>query len=106
MLVFDITKKNTFDLINNWVDDINKMDIEKILIGNKANLKLNREVSREEGEKLGEKLECQYYETSTLNGENINTALKTIAKTAYLWKNFKKYKAKNSYDNSRKKGCC
>ena len=90
VLVFDITKKETFDLIGTWLDDIkknNKMDIGKILIGNKTDLELDREVSQEDGKKLAEQLKCKYYETSAKTGQNINEALNDIAKITYLqWK--------------------
>ena len=50
VLVFDITKKETFELIGNWLDDIrenNKMSIGKMLLGNKADLEEEREVTKE-----------------------------------------------------------
>ncbi len=59
MLVFDITKKETFELIGTWLDDIrqnNKMNIGKMLIGNKADLENDREVTKEEGEELAKLL--------------------------------------------------
>ena len=74
VLVFDITKKDTFELIGTWIDDIrenNKMNIGKMLIGNKADLEDEREVTKEEGEKLAELLQCKYYETSAKTGQNI-----------------------------------
>ena len=40
----------------------------KILIGNKADLESEREVSKEEGEQLAKLLECKYYETSAKTG--------------------------------------
>ena len=91
ILVFDITKKNTFELIGTWIDDIrenNKNNIGKMLLGNKADLESEREVSKEEGEKLAQLLDCKYYETSAKTGQNVNEALDEIAKTTYLiWKN-------------------
>ena len=90
ILVFDITKKNTFELIGTWIDDIrenNKNNIGKMLLGNKADLESEREVSKEEGEKLAQLLDCKYYETSAKTGQNVNEALDEIAKTTYLiWK--------------------
>ena len=90
MLVFDVTKKNTFELIGTWIEDIkenNKMGIGKILIGNKVDLESDREVSKEEGEKLAESLQCKYYETSAQTGLNVNEAIDEIASIAYLeWK--------------------
>ena len=120
VLVFDITKKETFELIGNWLDDIrqnNKMSIGKMLLGNKADLKDEREVTKEEGEKLAELLQCKYYETSAKTGQNINEALDEIAKLTYtIWK--KANENRNSIRISAadsvgkpsvvqgKKGCC
>jgi small GTP-binding protein len=120
VLVFDITKKETFELIGNWLDDIrqnNKMSIGKMLLGNKADLEDEREVTNEEGEKLAELLQCKYYETSAKTGQNINEALDEIAKLTYtIWK--KANENRNSIRISAadsvgkpsvvqgKKGCC
>ena len=120
VLVFDITKKETFELIGNWLDDIrenNKMSIGKMLLGNKADLEEEREVSTEEGEQLAQLLECKYYETSAKTGQNITEALDEIAKLTYgIWK--KTNENRNSIRISAadsvgkpsvvqgKKGCC
>ena len=64
-MVFDITNKETLDLINYWEDFINKNskpNIGKILFGNKLDLADNREVEYEEGKNLANKLKCKYYE--------------------------------------------
>ena len=119
VLVFDITKKETFELIGTWLDDIrqnNKTSIGKMLIGNKVDLEEEREVSKEEGEELAKLLECKYYETSAKTGQNINEALDEIAKITYsIWK--KNHENRNSIRISsadsvgktsivEKKGCC
>lgn len=78
IFVFDITKKHTFELLERWHEDIkqnNKTDIGNILIGNKADLESEREVSKEEGEQLAKLLECKYYETSAITGQNINQVM-------------------------------
>jgi small GTP-binding protein len=90
VLVYDVTQKKTFELIGTWLDDIrenNKMSIGKILIANKIDLELDREVTKEEGEQLAELLECKYFETSAKSGQNINESLDEIAKITYeQWK--------------------
>ena len=91
------------------------MSIGKMLIGNKADLEDEREVSKEEGEQLAQMLECKYYETSAKTGQNVNEALDEIARTTYLiWK--KSNENRNSIRISQadsvkpsiveKKGCC
>ena len=87
ILVFDITKKESFDLLETWMNDLkenNKIDASKILIGNKSDLADKREVQKEEAEKLAETIKCKYYEGSAKTGENINEALDEIARITYL----------------------
>ena len=108
IFVFDITKKATFELIGKWLDDIrenNKLDIPKILIGNKVDLETERKVSKEEGEQLAKLLKCKYYETSAKTGQNVKQALDEITEFTYsIWKNSeKKHSIKISSDNSGKK---
>ena len=86
ILVFDITKKESFDLIETWIDEIkqnNKTNIGKILLGNKSDLEADREVQKEDAVKLAEKLGCQYFEGSAKTGENITEALNTVASETY-----------------------
>ena len=87
ILVFDITKKETFDLINYWEDFIkknSKPNIGKILFGNKLDLENEREVEYEEGKNLANKLNCEYYEGSAKTGENIEVIMNEIAKISYF----------------------
>ena len=86
ILVFDITNKETLNLINYWEDFINKNskpNIGKILFGNKLDLADNREVEYEEGKNLANKLKCKYYEGSAKTGENIEFIMNEIAKITY-----------------------
>ena len=86
ILVFDITKKETFELIKGWIKELNennKSTIGKILFGNKSDLSNNREVEIEDAENLAQDLGCIYYEGSAKTGENITEALDEIAKISY-----------------------
>ena len=123
ILVFDITKKKSFDLIETWIDEIkqnNKFNIGKILLGNKTDLEIDREVPKEEAIKLAENLGCQYFEGSAKTGENINEALNTVASETYeSWKKYRNEENRHSIrissadsDNANrvsaeeKKKCC
>ena len=119
ILVFDITNKETFDVINNWVDDIkenNPMGIGKILIGNKLDLEDRREITKAQGEKLAKQLECPYFETSAKTGKNIIEALDEIAKITYFqWKQTNgrhsirirtSESVKGEKQKEDRKGCC
>ena len=96
IFVFDLTKKETFQLIADWMQfmkEHNKMNIGKILFGNKNDLISEREISYEEGKKLANELECNYYEGSAKTGENVEILMQEIARITYLeWKIMMKIK--------------
>ena len=116
ILVFDITKEETFDAIEEWLKylkDNNKDNIEKILIGNKLDLENNRKVSKEDAEAFAKSNGCQYFECSAKTGQNINEALDEIARITFLSKKGKTEgdKDKNIVLNknspgAKKKKCC
>ena len=86
ILVFDITKRDTFELLESWLKEIketNKADISKILIGNKADLEYERMVSTDDGEKLAETINCKYFEASAKTGKNVVEALDEIARVTF-----------------------
>jgi len=75
LLVYDITRKETFEHITKWLNDIKvngAKDIVCILIGNKKDLEEQRKVSFEEGKKLAEDNQLLFLETSAKTAENVN----------------------------------
>ena len=57
ILVYDITKKETFDDLPKWMKMIDKYaseDAELLLVGNKLDCETDREISRQQGEKVRE----------------------------------------------------
>ena len=86
ILVFDITKRETFELLESWLKelkDTNKSDISKILIGNKADLEYERMVSTDDGKQLAETMKCKYFEASAKTGQNVVEALDEIARITF-----------------------
>ncbi|MHA1680996.1 MAG: Rab family GTPase [Promethearchaeota archaeon] len=83
MFVFDLTRKGTFEKIANWHADVKKTlegDVIGLLIGNKEDLKEEREVSRENLAILAKQLNLEFIETSALTGENIGSVFQKIGK--------------------------
>ena len=86
LIVYDITKKSTFENIDKWILDLKSCADEKvsiILIGNKCDLESSREISKEEGEKKAKTIEVAFLETSALKGDNIELAFKTLIEEVY-----------------------
>ncbi|MCK4284688.1 MAG: GTP-binding protein [Candidatus Lokiarchaeota archaeon] len=81
ILVYDVTRKDTFNSVESWQKEIQSVSptISLILIGNKIDLTEDRVVSTEEGEEIAKKLNLSYIETSAKTGENINYAFKMLA---------------------------
>ncbi|MHA2283843.1 MAG: GTP-binding protein [Promethearchaeota archaeon] len=81
ILVYDVTRKETFDNVESWYKEIKSVSptISLILVSNKIDLTEDRIVSTEEGEEIAKKLDLSYIETSAKTGENINDAFKMLA---------------------------
>ena len=76
LLVFSVTDKKSFELLDHWIKNINDLvDIKSkilILAGNKADIDDDeREVSREEAENYANQNNILYFETSAKSGLNI-----------------------------------
>ena len=86
IIVYDITQKNSFNNIENLIKYVKENadnNIALILLGNKSDLNSKREVLEEEGLNLSKKYNINFYETSSLNGENINKAINDLANSIY-----------------------
>jgi len=58
LLVYDITRRETFEHLSSWLEDCLKYSNANIVItviGNKCDLESNRQVTREEGEEFAKK---------------------------------------------------
>ena len=73
-IVYDITKLNTFNNINNCIKDCVNLapkNILLVLIGNKSDLEENREVDYDLGKDFADENNMIFFETSALSGNNI-----------------------------------
>ena len=83
LLVYDITRNSTFENINvKWLKDFDKYVKKEgayVLIGNKMDLKDQRAVKSERGEKLSEEIRASsFIETSAKFNENVEAAFKKL----------------------------
>jgi len=86
LLVYDITRKATFENIDKWLAEIklsSNNEINMVLIGNKCDLEDKREVSIEEAQNKAKLLNMAFMETSALNGTNVEKAFNELVNNVY-----------------------
>ena len=90
IIVFDLTDKTSFVNTSTWYNDYLSISQNKfgVLIGNKVDLKKEREILPEWGQTLSEKMGFRYFETSAKNGTNVEDVFSYIA--AMLFQKIKK----------------
>ncbi|EGR30169.1 ras oncogene family protein, putative [Ichthyophthirius multifiliis] len=82
ILVYDITDRQTFKDIDNWLAEADKNaneNVVKLLVGNKIDLENKRQVSFDEGKELADSLGIKFIETSALTANNVENAFVTLA---------------------------
>ncbi len=91
LLVFDLSRKQTFQHVTDWLSDLRQIaepDIVVVLVGNKADLaqqdENKREITREEAEDWARRNGVlEYVETSAKSGENVEKAFMRVAERIY-----------------------
>ncbi|XP_043722040.1 ras-related protein Rab11A [Telopea speciosissima] len=81
MLVYDMTKRQSFDHIPRWLEELRShadKNIVIILIGNKADLENQRAVPTEDAKEFAQKEGLFFLETSALEATNVETAFLTV----------------------------
>ena len=122
LLVYDITSRTSFEKINNWMNEINNViapnELGIVLLGNKNDLELQRDVQKDEGIELAKKLDMPFFETSAKTGKNLKECIAMLSQIA-----IKKRKENdgsrssrnsqpertsqlNNTEKSKHKGCC
>ena len=85
-VVYDITRKSSFESIDKWVNDLTAAADKKItivVIGNKSDLEDQRQIPKEKGEEKAAKLEVAFLETSAFSGENLDKAFELMMNEIY-----------------------
>ena len=126
MVVYDITKVESFDNLKFWINSI-KQNMENkniiipvIIIGNKVDMEDMREISNENAENFAKENNYKYFETSAKTGEGIDNAVRELVNQVLNHSNNNLDEQKESRKNSiqlndkkkekkekkKKKKCC
>ena len=74
IIVYDITNKESFNNIQNWIEDCKNQcpkTIFFVLVGNKNDLENERKVSFDEGKKFADSNDILFFESSAKTGNNV-----------------------------------
>ena len=77
MVVYDITKEESFEHIKTWLSDCKELapnTVLLVLVGNKTDLEEQRVISKERGENLAKENNMLFFETSAKLGNGIEQA--------------------------------
>jgi len=77
LLVYDITSRETYNALTNWLTDARTLasaNIVILLVGNKKDLEADREVTFMEASRFAQENDLIFVETSALTGENVEEA--------------------------------
>ncbi|XP_028774331.1 ras-related protein RABA4c [Neltuma alba] len=87
LLVYDITRQETFDHVETWLEELQMhadKNITVMLVGNKSDLGLMRVVPLEGAKELAQKRDLFFMETSALDSTNVEPAFLGLLSQIYL----------------------
>ena len=127
-VVYDISRKPTFENVDKWIGELKtnaSEDVLIMLVGNKSDLEDKREVQIDETKKKAEQHKIAFCETSALKGNNIEQAfdsliddiakkvekeklseVKVIKESIPITLDTNEKKEKDNGKNNNKKNCC
>ncbi|KAN0035994.1 hypothetical protein ACTA71_005292 [Dictyostelium dimigraforme] len=81
MIVYDITSKISFKNVTRWLNELREMaeqDILIMMVGNKSDLEMSREVPTKEAQAFAESNKISFLETSALSSTNVNQSFERL----------------------------
>ena len=120
LLLYDVTDKESFKNLSNWLIEIEKnasKNILRILIGNKSDLEDKRVITYAQGKEFADTYGLKFIETSAKKNLNVSEAFETLGrelmnagaeKKIEKQKENKKISVAKAQDltTQNKKGCC
>ncbi|XP_005290021.1 ras-related protein Rab-39A [Chrysemys picta bellii] len=87
LLVFDITNRRSFEHVKDWLEEakmhVQPFQIVFLLVGHKCDLVSQRQVTREEAEKLSSTRGMKYIETSAKDATNVEESFTILTRDIY-----------------------
>lgn len=86
MLVYDMTKRQSFDHMTRWLEELRghaDKNIVIMLVGNKSDLGSLRAVPTEDAQEFAQRENLFFMETSALEATNVETAFLTVLTEIY-----------------------
>ena len=84
--MYAINDKDSFDKINEWIqaieDEVNLSNKAIYMVGNKIDIE-NRKITYEQGKKLSDDKNVDYFETSAKTGKGIKEVFQQIYEKIY-----------------------
>lgn len=90
VLVFDISSRNSFENLNEWIEETGKfvnLETKKVICGNKIDLFNARQVSEVEGALFARMKEFLYFEVSAATGQGVKEMIDKVLSGAEEAKN-------------------
>ncbi len=119
VLVFDLTKRDSFDLVEKWFRELKEYagEIKIVLVGNKCDMPLDKiEVDDSEARELAHKFGVKYISSSALEDKNINDIFSNVTFEIYhsrikkekekIIRKRKSIKLLTQHDIVKDEGCC
>lgn len=86
MIVYDITKRQSFEHVPRWLEELRghaDKNVVIMILGNKCDLETDREVSTEEGKDFAQQENLFFMETSALDATNVEPAFLAVLTEIY-----------------------
>jgi Ras-related protein Rab-21 len=83
LLIYDITDRDSFTKVRNWVRELRKIvgkDIVLLIIGNKEDLEKKRQVDNEEAEQYAKSVGAEHMLVSAKTGKNVEQIFLELTK--------------------------
>ncbi|KAJ6227663.1 ras-like protein rasd [Anaeramoeba flamelloides] len=84
LIVYSIVSRNSFDEVRSFYEQITRAkdseDVPIMIVGNKADLESDRQISKREGMDLAKSLNCSFIETSAKSNLNVEQAFVELVK--------------------------